>query len=78
MMLVQRYFPDDYVRPENFNELEVQREYVEANTKLVAIPELYEQGPFWKIHPGFQFKPWITQDDMVDYPWHSWIGSEVR
>ncbi|KAH7105160.1 hypothetical protein BKA62DRAFT_438542 [Auriculariales sp. MPI-PUGE-AT-0066] len=71
-----RYFPDDYERPTNFDDLELDKDYVEANTKLLVIPDLHEQGAFWKIQPGHHFKPVITAGDMVDYPLHSWVGSQ--
>ncbi|KAH7104990.1 hypothetical protein BKA62DRAFT_767253 [Auriculariales sp. MPI-PUGE-AT-0066] len=73
-----RYFPDDYERPENFNDLELDKEYVENNSTLLVISDLYEQGPFSKIQPGYKWKPIIAKNDMVDYPWQVWIGIGAR
>lgn len=70
-----RYFPDDYTDPIDV-EAELTLEYVEKNSELLVVPDMYEHGPLWKVQEGHQAQPeFRPTNGTVDYPWHAWLSS---
>ena len=69
------YFSDSYSGGID-TKMELTKSYVEENSKLLVVPSMYEHGPLWKIHHGFQVKPKVRKNGTVDYSWHAWLASE--
>ncbi|KAF7292250.1 hypothetical protein MIND_01252400 [Mycena indigotica] len=68
-----RWFPDDF--PFDTAQ-ELQKAYVENNSKHLACRDLEEHGPLWKVQPGgFRARPLLLPNGCVDYPFHGWLSS---